>query len=190
VYIILRSFLLYSYGIHELDVIIYASNSHFTVWHSSLMIFAGFETFLTKHWPSKVKFVTHHGCPPAPMPIERKGARINWGRGPHKLSLVDATICARPVTTLPVHFPWLSWLRMNEGVLYLDILGSSNRTIYLTLEFSQVFLQFYHFGAKRDIREEITYDLKAWRLKNCQNSALLLSKLSSLLFELHWNSSC
>jgi len=43
--------------------------------YSSLITFVGFETLLIQHWPSKVKFMTHHGRPQSPYPWGKKNKR-------------------------------------------------------------------------------------------------------------------
>jgi len=52
--------------------LLHTPKSHFTHRNCSLIIVVGFETFFIKHWPAKVKFITHPKCPQSLCPQRKK----------------------------------------------------------------------------------------------------------------------
>ena len=90
----------------------------------------------------------------------------------------------RPVTTTPLHFPQLMWLRIYGGC-YMKMCSTAwtKDLTYIPWKSLQSFVIFITFRNKKKIGRNITciWSLECWR--SCQETPLLLSYSPPLLFE-------
>ena len=142
-----------------------------------MILFAGFRISLTQHWPLNRCDLTHYGGCPALCSWRRRQEKKNHAKAIHESFTVDTTVRGGPNYWNSSSFSNL-WLRMlkfcNFRACLAENRGISNHTVS---HISQLVSFLINFEQKM-----INCKVHAWRLKNCEETPLLLTIFLSLYF--------